>query len=171
MVKGCGKVFLAVMVMGLVLGGMSQAQAQNMIQVKGSDSEVNLVQRLAEVFMKNNPGVNIAVTGGGSGTGLAALINKQTDIANSSRELSAKEEESAKQKGVQPFRVVFATDGISVIVHPENPVQRLTMEQLGKIFKGEITDWKEVRRQRSQDLPLRKTEQFRNLCIFQGVCG
>jgi len=103
-----------------------------------------LVQRLSEVFMKKNPGVNIAVTGGGSGTGIAALINKQTDIANSSRELSSKEEESAKQKGVQPFRVVFATDGISVIVHPENPVQKLTLEQLGKIFKGEITDWKEV---------------------------
>jgi phosphate transport system substrate-binding protein len=143
-VKGCGKVFLAAMVMGLVVGGMSQAQVQNMIQVKGSDSEVNLVQRLAEVFMKKHPAVNIAVTGGGSGTGIAALINKQTDIANSSRELSSKEEESAKQKGVQPFRVVFATDGISVIVHPENPVQKFTMEQLGKIFKGEITDWKEV---------------------------
>jgi phosphate transport system substrate-binding protein len=143
-VKSCGNVVLTLMVMGLVLGGMVKVQAQNMIQVKGSDSEVNLVQRLAEVFMKNNPGVNIAVTGGGSGTGIAALINKQTDIANSSRELSSKEEESAKQKGVQPFRVVFATDGISVIVHPENPVQRLTMEQLGKIFKGEITDWREV---------------------------
>ena len=143
-VKGCRYVVLAVMVMGLVLGGMVKAQAQNMIQVKGSDSEVNLVQRLAEVFMKKNPGVNIAVTGGGSGTGIAALINKQTDIANSSRELSSKEEESAKQKGVKPFRVVFATDGISVIVHPENPVQKLTLEQLGKIFKGEITDWKEV---------------------------
>jgi phosphate transport system substrate-binding protein len=127
-----------------VLGAVIQVQAQNMIQIKGSDSEVNLVQRLAEVFMKKQPGVNIAVTGGGSGTGIAALINKQTDIANSSRDLSPKEEDSAKQKGIQPFRVVFATDGISVIVHPENPVQKLTLEQLGKIFKGEITDWKEV---------------------------
>jgi len=142
--KSYGKVVLVVLVIGLVLGAVIQVQAQNMIQIKGSDSEVNLVQRLSEVFMKKNPGVNIAVTGGGSGTGIAALINKQTDIANSSRDLSSKEEDSAKQKGVQPFRVVFATDGISVIVHPENPVQKLTLEQLGKIFKGEITDWKEV---------------------------
>ena len=120
------------------------ANGQGMIQVKGSDSEVNLVQRLAEVFMQKNPGVNISVTGGGSGTGIAALINKQTDIANSSRELSAKEEEAAKKAGVSPFRVAFATDGISVILHPENPVSKLTVDQLGKIFKGEIGNWKEV---------------------------
>jgi phosphate transport system substrate-binding protein len=115
-----------------------------MIQVKGSDSEVNLVQRLAEVFMQKSPEVNIAVTGGGSGTGIAALINKQTDIANSSRELNAKEEEAAKKAGVNPFRVVFATDAVSVILHPENPVAKLTIDQLGKIFKGEIGNWKEV---------------------------
>ena len=118
--------------------------AQGMIQVKGSDSEVNLVQRLAEVFMQKNPDVNISVTGGGSGTGIAALINKQTDIANSSRELNSKEEETAKKAGVNPFRVVFATDAISLILHPENPVAKLTIEQLGKIFKGEIANWKEV---------------------------
>jgi phosphate transport system substrate-binding protein len=120
------------------------AMGQNMIQIKGSDSEVNVVQKLAEEFMKKNPGVNIAVTGGGSGTGIAALINKNTDIANSSRELSSKEEETAKKAGVEPFRVVFATDGISAILHPENPVSKLTLEQLGKIFKGDIRNWKEV---------------------------
>ena len=120
------------------------ANAQGMIQVKGSDSEVNLVQRLAEVFMQKNPGVNISVTGGGSGTGIAALINKQTDIANSSRELNVKEEEAAKKADVTPFRVVFATDAVSVILHPENPVAKLTIDQLGKIFKGEIANWKEV---------------------------
>jgi phosphate transport system substrate-binding protein len=128
---------------GLVLMG-SEAHGQGMIQVKGSDSEVNLVQKLAEVFMQKNPGVNIAVTGGGSGTGIAALINKTTDIANSSRDLSPKEEEAAKKAGVNPFRVVFATDGISAIIHPDNPVNKLTLEQLGKIFKGDITNWKEV---------------------------
>jgi len=119
-------------------------QAADMIQVKGSDSEVNLVQSLAEAFMKKNPGASIAVTGGGSGTGIAALINKKTDIANSSRDLNAKEEEAAKKAGVTPFRVVFATDGISVIAHPGNPVAKLTLEQLGKIFKGDIGNWKEV---------------------------
>jgi phosphate transport system substrate-binding protein len=120
------------------------AWGQGMIQVKGSDSEVNLVQKLAEVFMKKNPAVNISVTGGGSGTGIAALINKKTEIANSSRELSPKEEEAAKAAGVNPFRVVFATDAVSMIVHPSNPLTKLTVEQLGKIFKGEITNWKDV---------------------------
>jgi phosphate transport system substrate-binding protein len=120
------------------------ARGQGMIQVKGSDSEVNLVQKLSEVFMKKHPTVNISVTGGGSGTGIAALINRKTDIANSSRELSPKEEEAAKAAGVIPFRVVFATDAVSVIVHPSNPVSRLTMDQLGKVFKGEVTNWKQV---------------------------
>ena len=137
-------VWMLVIVTGaLALIGI-EAQGQNMIQVKGSDSEVNLVQRLAEVFMQKNPGANISVTGGGSGTGIAALINKRTDIANSSRDLSPKEEEEAKKAGVQPFRIIFATDGISVVTHPTNPISKLTLEQLGKIFKGEITNWKEV---------------------------
>ena len=121
-----------------------ESNAQTLIQIKGSDSEVNLVQRLAEVFMKKHPDANIAVTGGGSGTGIAALINKKTDIANSSRDLSPKEEEEAKKAGVQPFRIIFATDGISVVTHPANPISKLTLEQLGKIFKGEIINWKEV---------------------------
>jgi phosphate transport system substrate-binding protein len=118
--------------------------AADMMQVKGSDSEVNLVQRLAEVFMQKNPGANIAVTGGGSGTGIAALINKTTDIANSSRDLEPKEEEAAKKAGINPFRVVFATDAVSAIVHPSNPVSKLTLAQMGKIFKGEVLNWKEV---------------------------
>ena len=120
------------------------AWGQGMIQVKGSDSEVNLVQKLAEAFMKKNPDVNISVTGGGSGTGIAALINKKTEIANSSRALEPKEEEAAKAAGVNPFRVIFATDAVSMIVHPSNPLTKLTVEQLGKIFKGEISNWKEV---------------------------
>ena len=131
-------------VLSIFLLSTPSLQAADMIQVKGSDSEVNLVQRLAEAFMKKNPGASLAVTGGGSGTGIAALINKKTDIANSSRDLNAKEEEAAKKAGVTPFRVVFATDGISVIAHPGNPVAKLTLEQLGKIFKGDIGNWKEV---------------------------
>lgn len=138
---------LGMVILVACLGGTglpSPGMAKNMIQVKGSDSEVNLVQKLAEEFMKRHPAVNIAVTGGGSGTGIAALLNKTTDIANSSRELSPKEEEAAKKAGLQPFRVVFATDAIAPIVHPDNPVKKLTLEQLGKIFKGQIKNWKEV---------------------------
>jgi phosphate transport system substrate-binding protein len=145
---GITKLSFWALLAGLTMGNWmmegSIAQAQKLIQIKGSDSEVNLVQSLAEAFMKKNPGVNIAITGGGSGTGIAALINKKTDIANSSRDLSAKEEGAAKKSGITPFRVVFATDGISVITHPENPVSKLTQEQLGKVFKGDISNWKEV---------------------------
>ena len=142
------KSILATVVASFLMGSFfllaPSLQASDMIQVKGSDSEVNLVQSLAEAFMKKNPGASIAVTGGGSGTGIAALINKKTDIANSSRDLNSKEEEAAKKAGVTPFRVVFATDGISGIAHPENPVSKLTLEQLGKIYKGDIGNWKEI---------------------------
>jgi len=121
-----------------------KTDAQNMVQVKGSDSELNLVQRLAEIFMQKNPGANIAITGGGSGTGIAALINKQTDIANSSREMEPKEEETARKAGVQPFRIVIATDAVSILTHPSNPLSKFTLDQIGKIFRGDITNWKEV---------------------------
>lgn len=137
-------VLAGLLALGLMILPATGAFAQNMIQIKGSDSEVNLVQALAEQFMKKNPGVNIAVTGGGSGTGIAALINKTTDIANSSRDLSPKEIEAAKKAGVTPFPVAFATDGISVVVHPENPVSKIDLASLGKIFSGEIKNWKEV---------------------------
>jgi phosphate transport system substrate-binding protein len=136
-------VVLGISFFGLFFAGVP-AYTQDMIQVKGSDSEVNLVQKLAEEFMKKNPGVNIAVTGGGSGTGIAALLNKTTHIANSSRDMEPKEVEAAKKAGVEPFRVVFATDGISVITHPDNPVSKLNLEQLGKIFKGDTKNWKDV---------------------------
>ena len=118
--------------------------AANIIQVKGSDTMINVVQRLSEVYMEENPKVMIAVTGGGSGTGIAALINKKCDIANSSREIKDKEIADAKAQGVEPKLVVIAIDGISVIVNKKNPVTKLTMDQVGKIFKGEITNWKEV---------------------------
>ena len=132
-----------ILVIGLALLGSahygSEVNAQNMIQVKGSDSEVNLVQRLAEVFMQKKPGVNIAVTGGGSGTGIAALINKTTDIANSSRGMEPKEEEAAKKAGVQPFRIIFATDGISIITNPANPVNYPAAELRGSLLLSEFS--------------------------------
>ena len=111
------------------------------IQIKGSDTEVNLAQRLAESFMEKHPEVSISVTGGGSGTGIAALINRRTDIANSSREMKPEEIDSARQKGINPMATIFARDGIVLIVHQDNPVRSLTLEEAGKIFKGEVTLW------------------------------
>ncbi|MFH1752823.1 MAG: PstS family phosphate ABC transporter substrate-binding protein, partial [Candidatus Omnitrophota bacterium] len=118
--------------------------AEEMLQIKGSDTLINLVQRLAEVYMERYPGKYIAVTGGGSGTGIAALINNKCDIANASRGMKSKEVAQALESGVEPKRVVIAMDGLSVIVSKQNPVTKLTVDELGKIFRGEITDWKDV---------------------------
>jgi phosphate transport system substrate-binding protein len=114
------------------------------IQVKGSDTEVNLVQRLAENFMKKNPQYSVAVTGGGSGVGIAAIINKTTDLCNASRPMKDSEISQAKANGVDPIGVAFAVDGLSVIVNPKNTVKSLTIDQIGQIYRGELTNWKQA---------------------------
>jgi len=118
---------------------------KHVISIKGSDTMVNLAQKWAENFMAANPTASIQVTGGGSGTGVAALLNGTTDIAASSRELKSKEIDLAKSKNIdyQEFRV--ALDGIAVIVHPSNPVEYITMEQARDIFSGKITNYKDVK--------------------------
>jgi len=133
---------VGIAVLGAVLA--ATAVSAEMIQVKGSDTIVNLVQKLAEVYMQKYPGVKIAVTGGGSGTGIAGIINKKCDIGNASRSISAKEIELAAAAGIDPSRVVIAIDGLSVIVNANNPVRQLTVEQIGAIFKGKVTNWSEV---------------------------
>jgi phosphate transport system substrate-binding protein len=119
-------------------------QAATFVQVKGSDTEVNVVQRLAEAFMKKNPNYSIAVTGGGSGVGVAAIINKTTDLANSSRPMKDSEVAKAKANGVAPIGVAFAVDGLSVIVNQKNPIKNLTVDQVGQIYRGELTNWKQA---------------------------
>lgn len=114
------------------------------ILIKGSDTEVQLVSNLAEAFSVTHPDANISVTGGGSATGIAALLNGEADIANSSRPLSDKEREQAKERGLNVQEFILAADGLSIIVHPENPVPSLTVEQIGKIYAGTITNWKDV---------------------------
>jgi phosphate transport system substrate-binding protein len=124
--------------------GVSAVQAEDMIQIKGSDTLINLVQRLAEMYMEENPGKYIAVTGGGSGTGVAALINGKCDIANASRLMKSKEVARAADNGVTVNRVVIAMDGLSVIANGNNSVKQLTVDEIGKIFRGEVTNWKDV---------------------------
>ena len=118
--------------------------AGDMLQIKGSDTLINVVQKLAEEYMAKKPGSQIAVTGGGSGTGLAALVNKKCDIANSSRGIKPKEVEDANAKGVDPKRVIVAIDGLSVIVNSKNPVEKLTVDEIGKIYRGEVKNWNEL---------------------------
>lgn len=122
-------------------GNSSQSQY---IDNKGSDTIVNLALAWAEKYQTIKPEVRISVTGGGTGTGLTALINNSVDIANASRQIKAEELESAKKIGLNPQEFVIARDAIAVIVNPENPVDELTLTQLSAIYRGEITNWKEV---------------------------
>jgi len=118
---------------------------QRNITLKGSDTIVILGQRWAEVYMGKNPGVTIQVTGGGSGTGIAALINGTTDIAESSRPMKDKEKEEVKAKrGNEVLELPVAVDGLAVYVHESNPVSELTLQQIKAIYTGQIKNWKEV---------------------------
>jgi len=105
---------------------------------------VNLAQAWAEKYMENNPQEFVAVTGGGSGTGIASLISATCDITISSRIIKDKEIALAKQKGINPYEIKVALDGLAVVVNPKNPVSKLTLDQLAQIFTGKITNWKEL---------------------------
>ena len=120
------------------------ASGKNSLQVKGSDTMVNLGQAWAEKYIQENATEFIAVTGGGSGTGLSSLISGTCDIAMSSRNIKEKEITLAKQKGINPFEIKVALDGLAVVVNPKNPVSKLTIGQLAQIFTGKITNWKEL---------------------------
>jgi phosphate transport system substrate-binding protein len=130
--------------------GRHDRQANSM-QIKGSDTMVNLGQAWAEAFMKADPTVSVAVTGGGSGTGIAALFSNTCDIAELSRELKQEELDMARAKGFEPRQITVALDGLAVVVHPDNPVSQLTMAQLAAIFSGTVKNWKDVG---GADLPI-----------------
>lgn len=138
----------------LFLSGASFANAQDSIQIKGSDTMVNLGQAWAEVFMTNNPQAFVAVTGGGSGTGIAALLNKTCDIAQCSRSMEPKEYQLAKNKGCDVKEIAVANDAIAFVVHPDNPVDGLSISQLSDIFTGKIRNWKEIGGKDEKILPL-----------------
>ncbi len=128
-----------------------QAVTSAYIQNKGSDTIVNLALAWAEKYQAEHPDISISVTGGGSGTGIAALLNKTVDIANASRQMQAEEIQQAKAKGFDPVEFVIARDAIAVIVNPANPVGRLTMQQISDIYSGKINNWTQVG---GQDRPI-----------------
>lgn len=136
---------IAVLAIGLGCSKKAETPAEKTsIDIKGSDTMVNLMSALAEAYMKANPGKQVAVTGGGSGTGIAALINGTTDICASSRAMQQKEIDLAKQQNIQPMEVVIGMDGLAVMVNKGNPTDSLTLEQIKQIFQGTVTDWKQV---------------------------
>jgi phosphate transport system substrate-binding protein len=125
-------------------GGDSQSGTTVYIENKGSDTIVNLALAWAEYYQKQHPEVRISVTGGGSGTGIAALINGTVDIANASRQIKDEERLQAQSNGINPVEFVIARDAIAVIVHPKNPVSKLTLQQVSDIYSGKINNWSDV---------------------------
>lgn len=143
---------LALLVMVLLVfaaAGCSKRDKQDSknkksVTIKGSDTMVHLMSTMAEAYMKFKAGDQVSVTGGGSGTGIAAIINGTTDICASSRDMKQQEKDEAKSKNVNIVEKVIAFDGLAVIVHPDNPISELTMEQIKKIFTGAYKNWKEL---------------------------
>jgi len=127
--------------LGCLAAGAADAGS---IRMDGSTTVLPIAQKVVEAFMKENPGVNINVSGGGSGNGIKALIDGTTNIANSSRFLKEEEVKLALERGVYPVPFAVAYDCIVPVVHPENPAKDLTMAQLKAIYMGEIKNWKEV---------------------------
>ncbi|MBM4422797.1 MAG: phosphate ABC transporter substrate-binding protein [Chloroflexi bacterium] len=123
---------------------LGEAAAASAIENKGSDTMVNLALAWAESYQTERPDVRLSVTGGGSGTGIAALINGTVDIANASRAIKSEEREKARANGIEPVEFVVARDAIAIIVHPANPVNQISLTQLSAIYRGEITNWRSV---------------------------
>jgi len=135
---------LASVVTAVVLAGGMSARADN-ITVKGSDTMVILGQKWAETYMKKKPSTTVQVTGGGSGTGIAALLNGTTDICNSSRPMKPAEvADFVKKFKSRPHEYKTCMDGLAVYVHDSNPIKQLSIPQLEAIFTGKITNWRDV---------------------------
>lgn len=125
-------------------GSSMEFPAAVSIQSKGSDTIVNLALAWAEAYQPNHPEVNLSVTGGGTGTGITALISGTTDIANASRQIKAVEIEEGRAKGVDPTETVIALDAIAIIINPNNPVTQLSLQQISDIYAGKIDNWLDV---------------------------
>lgn len=147
---------LSILIIGITFLGIGCVDSENgadeqmaaeeelSIIIKGSDTVLPLSQAEAEEFMYKKPDTSLTVIGGGSGVGIAALIDDEVDIAMASRKMKDSELENAQSNGVNPIEHVIAWDGISVVVNPENQVSEMTFEQLRAIYNGEISNWNEV---------------------------
>jgi phosphate transport system substrate-binding protein len=124
--------------------GCSRIPREDKITIIGSDTMVNLVQAWTEAYIRIHPDSYVAVTGGGSGTGIANLISGSCQIASTSRKIKPREMDFARKNGIEPQEYIVALDGIAVVVNPANPLDRLTIDQLSAIFTGAVTDWKDV---------------------------
>jgi len=146
------RIFLIHLLLALDQAGCGRAESaeaeadaiQTTLTNKGSDTMVNLALAWAEEYQSLHPEVQVSVTGGGSGTGITALANNTVDIANASRAIKAEEIEAMQANGIDPVEFVVARDAIAIIVHLNNPIEHLTLEQISDIYSGKYNNWKEV---------------------------
>jgi phosphate transport system substrate-binding protein len=131
---------LALVALSVIIGYTAFGATKEITQ-KGSDTLVILAQRWAEVYMKKNKDVVIQVTGGGSGTGIAALMNQTTDLADASRPIKPEEKQKIEANGNKLIEIPVALDGIAVYVNQSNPIKEMTISQLKDIFTGKVSDW------------------------------
>ncbi len=127
-------------------GGGADRTSRTVIQNKGSDTLVNVAQAWAEHYREVNPNVAVAVTGGGSGTGISAMINGTVDIANASRKMKDKEFEMAHENGIEPVEHVVGFDALAVFLHPNNPIDEISLAQLAEIYGegGQYDSWSQL---------------------------
>ncbi len=137
------KKFIVSLALTAVMIFSGAAFAENLV-IKGSTTVLPIAQKVAEAYMKDNPDVKISISGGGSGNGIKAIIDGTTDIADSSRFIKDKEIKQALENGAYPVPFRVAYDCIIPVVHPSNPVQNLTLEQLKQIYMGRARSWKDV---------------------------
>ena len=140
------KVVLGFLALALIACGGSERVSRTLIQNKGSDTLVNVAQAWAEAYAQINPNVAVAVTGGGSGTGIAALIGGSVDIANSSRSMEEEEFEMANERGVVPNELIVGYDALAVYIHLDNPIDGFTLGQLADIYgeNGTTESWSQL---------------------------
>lgn len=126
-------------------GALMGAGGNKTITVKGSDTMVIMAQRWAEAYMAKHPGTVVQVTGGGSGTGISALINGTTDICNSSRPMKSAERAKLQERyATLGVEIKSAKDGLSVYVNDASPVKELSVDQLRDVYLGRIVNWKQL---------------------------
>ncbi|MBN1274167.1 MAG: phosphate ABC transporter substrate-binding protein [Candidatus Aminicenantes bacterium] len=135
-------VLIGLLILGLAAG--TYAVAAKNLTIKGSTTVLPITQSCAEAFMNKHADVNISVQGGGSGVGIASIIDGTADIGDASRPAKDKEITKAKENGIELYENVVAMDGIAVIVHPSNPISAITKEQIKNIYTGKISNWNEV---------------------------
>lgn len=133
---------LSLILLTLVLGSCSRSQ--NTIKIKGSDTEVNLAVMLAEAFHTENSKMLVSISGGGSGLGIASLLNGTADIANSSRRINAEELELFHEMEIQLDSFIFAQDAVAFVVSDEIPLDSIHIKDLAKVLSGDYTNWSKL---------------------------